>query len=1022
VADYDAMRAIFYLETEASKFEKGLKGAEQKAEESAERIATTFSKMGLAISTAISVVVVAALDRAITKTAELNTEMLHLSERMGMPVEKASELTAILQRFGVSSATAVRGMSELSQEVQISARAIDPLNTRIGRMIGSLKDANGNVLGLSEVLGKARDRVGAAGTEMEKLQVAQQIFGRYLGSQLLPALEGSTDQWRAFAKAAQDTGEVLTPQQAAMSLQFEQLRNSIHQAFTTLERDVGEAALPAINTVLKGVVEVVEAFAKFAKAHPTLVQTATILALVLAPLTAIVGVTALLSKGWTGLLSIMQAANLNVGALRENTERLREVMDALSLSTDRATAASAEHAAAMRVEGAVAATTAAESGAGAAGGVAKTAGGILGAVAIPVSVAIAGYTALASLADHQNTSITQLLWRAAEFYGIVRQGTAQMKQDAADLAKEKAARPDRPEGAGTPIRGLAQVEEEIPRFEALRKAREEAFKLGQSDREAQRAADEATIGVLAEQAKFYRDAATAAKQGSSEQAEAQAKAIQAENSIIKIRAEAAQASLQQEELSLRARGQLYLANEIQLLQQRLNDENITYEERLKAEADIFQKRRQYEEKLVEIAQQVGLAGPQQEIAFRTRRGQEALGRGDVPEAAQEFVKARQVALQYFDEQVEFEKRLRTVSLQDEIQFQAQKLQVVKGNAQEEMKILGQVADLDKQLTDQRIQFALNYTNRVRADYAELQKIQGGQGGDTFEQAAREQQFQQRDIYRQAGDVLRGGGTDQERDFAVKVAQEAIKENEDRTRLGRDIPTDLKDFISTANEIMKRATGSEPPRAPGEVSLAVGSLTSSTEGLATTNLARGSEVPRLDTSFTDLATRLRDVINSQAIPNIQAFANAVTAATKQITGTVPPGINAPAALGPGGETSQFGPASPEGSTGNGPGTVAQPGFGTVSFRGGPTVPVQAGGTTSGTQELTAAGQSIKDAVDLSRETTDELRATIDTLSGKIDALAAAVQTPAQVTVSVDPNSGVLTADLINNTTAKALRPF
>jgi hypothetical protein len=1021
VAEYDAMRAIFYLETEASKFEKGLKGAEQKAEESAERIATTFSKMGLAISTAISVVVVAALDRAITKTAELNTEMLHLSERMGMPVEKASELTAILQRFGVSSATAVRGMSELSQEVQISARAIDPLNTRIGRMIGSLKDANGNVLGLSEVLGKARDRVGAAGTEMEKLQVAQQIFGRYLGSQLLPALEGSTDQWRAFAKAAQDTGEVLTPQQAAMSLQFEQLRNSIHQAFTTLERDVGEAALPAINTVLKGVVEVVEAFAKFAKAHPTLVQTATILALVLAPLTAIVGVTALLSKGWTGLLSIMQAANLNVGALRENTERLREVMDALSISTDRATAASAEHAAAMRVEGAVAATTAAESGAGAAGGVAKTAGGILGAVAIPVSVAIAGYTALASLADHQNTSITQLLWRAAEFYGIVRQGTAQMKQDAADLAKEKAARPDRPEGAGAPIRGLAQVEEEIPRFEALRKAREEAFKLGQSDREAQRAADEATIGVLAEQAKFYRDAATAAKQGSSEQAEAQAKAIQAENSIIKIRAEAAQASLQQEELSLRARGQLYLANEIQLLQQRLNDENITYEERLKAEADIFQKRRQYEEKLVEIAQQVGLAGPQQEIAFRTRRSQEALGRGDVPEAAQEFVKARQVAIQYFNEQQDFEKRLRTISLQEEIQHQAQILQVVKGNAQEEMKVLGQVADLDKQLTDQRIGFALNYTKRVREDYATLQKVQNQQGGDTFEQAAREQGFQQRDIFRQAGEALHGG-TDEQRDFAVKVAQDAFKEYEDRVRTGQNVPDQLKDFMSTATEILKRASGGQAPRQPGEVSLAVGSLTSSTEGLATTNLARGSEVPRLDTSFTDLATRLRDVINSQAIPNIQAFANAVTAATKTITGTVPPGINAPAALGPGGETSQFGPASPEGSTGNGPGTVAQPGFGTVSFRGGPTVPVQAGGTTSGTQELTAAGQSIKDAVDLSRETTDELRATIDTLSGKIDALAAAVQTPAQVNVSVDPNSGVLTADLINNTTAKALRPF
>jgi hypothetical protein len=465
----------------------------------------------------------------------------------------------------------------------------------------------------------------------------------------------------------------------------------------------------------------------------------------------------------------------------------------------------------------------------------------------------------------------------------------------------------------------------------------------------------------------------------------------------------------QEELQIKAMGDYSLSAEIALLQRKLSDERVVGDERLKIEAELFQKRKQLTEESIKYARQLGFAGADDEISYRKQRAAELLGKGDVLGAAGEIVKARDLALKQADQVMEFTKKIRVVSLQSEIEYQKEKLELAKGNAEEEMKILGQIADLDKQLYDKRFSFALTYTQNTIDAYRAMQKATGQdtsaasrpQESLTFAQAANEAERARFQNARTLSQVAGHGGTEEQRSLGIKQAQDLQKQEEDMLQTGREITSGMREQFEAARNLLRAAAGGESVRAPGGPSPTIGSLLSPAEGLATATLARGSDIPRLDTSFTDLAIRVRDTLLS-ATSYVQGFSTALQTAGQKLASQF--GVAYSPGLGPGGGTSTL-PTQGSGVPVTSSQNIASP---TVAPGGIPTTPtpqIGIGGLTTSDSlarkidDLISFLQGFPDKISGSLQ--DQQAANAQSL---LDALQQVQSQRVRVDVGIDPGTG------------------
>jgi len=621
----------------------------------------------------------------------------------------------------------------------------------------------------------------------------------------------------------------------------------------------------------------------------------------------------------------------------------------------------------------------------------------------------------------QEATYAYLYWQ--EKLGLVEKGTAaifaNMEAEQAQAAKAGAAiegQRDAAENLNTEIEMNIQNERKLAaevqqQVRLMEKARQLGVETG--GRAAEQAELERALNKLTEERLFLEDKMKDVKGD---------QRIKYENDLLKNRVDAAQLvsdfvmkGFKEEELQLKANGALNLSTEINLLERKLSDERIVGDERLKIEAELYNKRKQFLEEAMKVGQQLGLVTVDQEIAYRKQRFAELQGKGDVIGAAQELVKARDLAIKQADQVMEFTKKLRIVAINDEIRYQEQKLALAKGNAEEEMKILSRIADLDKNLYDRRLQFALDYNQKAIDSYRAMLKatgqkdtttVSGPQESLTFAQREREAERARFQQARLIEEVAMHGGTEAEISAARKAAEQNRKDMEEAMALGKSVSDGMKEIANASKDFFKAASGGEEVRAPGGPSPVVGSLMSPAEGLATEALARGSDIPRLDTSFTDLAVRIRDVLLG-TIPNIQNFSNQLALATKQMaqfTGTP----NNPGIIGPGG-----------GITNVPVGTPPATGFGQVT--GGPTAgpgaqqPVtpssQVGvGTTTLDAKLDALTTAL---VGIPGKIADSLNQSpqAGNLQSLVDALHQAISSRqgVNVQVGVDPNTG----DLIIN---------
>jgi hypothetical protein len=890
------LEAIMGTHVDLKGAEEGLRKFEKMAEEAAAKVAASFGVMGAAISSIVLGTVVVALEKAIRTTAEWGLEMEHLANRMGVTAREAAVLTGVMERFGVNANVGARAMQMLSTQVRQTQNSLDPFQTRLGQVLGTLRDTSGNALNMAQVLDLVRQKVSGAATDSEKLQIATQLLGSRIGGQLVPMLKLSNDEW-ARQKASVEASLGPVEKAAELALAYKQATAELEQSFRGLQVELGTQLLPTIIDLVHSFTSLTNSFRDFKQNHPDVVE---------------------FIKPWKALQVVIE----------EVTKAHIYAAEQLGL-VDKGTLDAFKNMDNYKEE-----------------------------------------ARKASLEQEKNAEESEKMAAAIELTAKnEKQLVASVKERVTLLEKAKALGIDQSRGADV----QAGVELALGKFEEERKKLED--RLAQEVDPNQR--------------------------------------IIKETEIMKIRVEAAKlaqdtvlSGYKQEELLLKARGAINISTEIELLQKKLGDEHILGDERLKIEAELYAKRKQYAEEAIKVARQLGFASVDQEIAYRKQKAAEALGKGDVIGAAQEVVKARDLALQQADMVMEFTKKIRIVSLQSEIEYQKQKLELVKGNAEQEIKILSDIADKDKKLYDDRLAFSLSYTQNVVSQYDKIMKAAKESGEtETYEYARVQSDRQLVEATREAGGVLRGGGTAGQRQAAVEFAQFVNKQIEQMQSMGKEVSGIWRDAAGVAKDILKAASGGEEVRAPGGPSPTIGSLLSPMEGLATSGLARGTDIPRLDTSFTDLAIRVRDVILG-TIPNIQSFSNAVTAAAAKIAAVTGTSF-APGGPGPGGNVTLV-PTDGSGLPATGSSTPAAPTVGPGSTAPAqPTSQVGIGPQADTTRILADAVAALKDANDFSRSTQLESVARIEASNQTIsDSLRAAIASHSQVTIGIDSNTGDL----------------
>lgn len=903
------LEAMMGMHVDTREFEEGLRKAENLAESTTKSIQGGFNVMAAGIATALVGTVVVALEKAIKTTADWGLEMEHLGNRMGMTSQEAATLVGVLERFGVNSGIAARAMQVMAMEAKQTTDSLDPFATKMGRVLGSLRDTSGQALNLGQVLDLARQKVSAAATETEKLQVAQSLVGSRLAGQLLPVLKLSNDEWERQKKSVSDAiGPVDDAAKAA--LEYKAASAQLEQTFRGLEITIGSKLLPVFTEFIENVSNAVKATMEFGKAHPLLLQ-------LLNPLNEII-------DGWHSMNDAVTYVGTGILKLAE----------ALHL-VDKGTADMFSHMQGYQEEARKAAAAKEQEG------------------------------------------------EAAEAAAKAEEKSERIERQLVQLAQQKLRNAE--EAAKLGLGGQAQIE--VAAQERLTQLTEQRLLL---EKELQ------TVGLTGDSKKKLQD-------------DLLKNQVEAAQTVSKV----AEDQYKSEELQIKANGAFNLSSELQLLEKKLADERIVGDERLKVESEVYQKRTQYMQEAIKVGRDLGIVSVDQEIEYRKSRAAELLGKGDVLGAGKELQQSKQLAIKQGDEQMDFIKKLRTVSIQDEIQYQTQKLNLVKGNAEEEMKVLSTIADLDKKLYEERLQFGLKYTSGIMDSLKALQDAQNNEkkGGESesFDRARADANRQLPQVTRMLNQTAEHGGTEGERSAAVAQAQKIEETFKTMQETGKDISSDWMEAEHAARDLLKAASGGEEVRAPGGPSPTVGSIMSSTEGLATQGLARGSDIPRLDTSFTDLAVRIRDVLLG-SIPSIQNFSNAAASAAQKIATITGVGLN-PGIVGPGGGISNGGQSQgSQVAVGNAsPGGTSGPGNVPLT----PTPQVGVSSTSGGSGSVVDAISDLKDSLvtAIQQQTTDtqtQAQANADSLSAALAQAQAERRDrpPQEVRVTVDPNSGDL----------------
>ena len=239
---------------------KGLQQAVGQAENSIKSVTTASGLATTALKSMAAAVSVGAIANAARQTLSWADDLGDLAQTLGVTTEKVQALQYAAVANGSSVEEVNQAMLRFTQAVGDAATAGGPLLERMQQLGINVRDANGQIMGMGELLPQVANAIANATTAQEKLSIATDFFGRQAAPSMVRLLGEGAQKLTELEAAALSAGAVLDEETikkaAEVNSQFELLTLTLGNKFKSaiLEtidffRGVAGAASDAANAV-----------------------------------------------------------------------------------------------------------------------------------------------------------------------------------------------------------------------------------------------------------------------------------------------------------------------------------------------------------------------------------------------------------------------------------------------------------------------------------------------------------------------------------------------------------------------------------------------------------------------------------------------------------------------------------------------------------------------------------------------------------------------------------------------------
>jgi hypothetical protein len=244
-----------------ARFESDLGKAQRLAEQRADQMSRTFSRLGTVIGAGLAGAA-AALTALTSKSIEAAGNFAEMSQKVGVSVESLSTLAFVAKQSGVDVDALQSGLVKLSKNASDAAQGVGSALNSFKALGIEVKNADGSLKDSDKLLSEIADQMAKYEDGANKTAIAVGIFGK-AGAEMIPMLNESSEGIRRLQEQARALGLELSTETAQQAEEFGDKLEVIGSLATGLGNQIMEAVLPALSGLAGAMVEGATAGEKF---------------------------------------------------------------------------------------------------------------------------------------------------------------------------------------------------------------------------------------------------------------------------------------------------------------------------------------------------------------------------------------------------------------------------------------------------------------------------------------------------------------------------------------------------------------------------------------------------------------------------------------------------------------------------------------------------------------------------------------------------------------------------------------
>lgn len=219
---------------------------------SLQKVSAGVFSAGLGGWTAVATAALVATTRAAINHADALNEM---SERTGMAVEDLSKLEYTAKLNGVAVESLAKGLTALSVSVAEAGTGAGPMADKYAKLGISVRNADGTMKTSRQILGELADAFKAMPDGVDKTNLAVDLFGKRLGSEMIPMLNLGAEGMKKLGDEAEALGVVIGSAFAKEAADFNDNLDRMRGLAESAGKSLGSYLVPALNKFMEKVID-----------------------------------------------------------------------------------------------------------------------------------------------------------------------------------------------------------------------------------------------------------------------------------------------------------------------------------------------------------------------------------------------------------------------------------------------------------------------------------------------------------------------------------------------------------------------------------------------------------------------------------------------------------------------------------------------------------------------------------------------------------------------------------------------